>query len=384
MIFGYTEEQLKDLKAADTAVEIFQQPATWQKTVMQIRDNWDALQTFIHTVTDQPDYEIILTGAGTSEYVGNALRPALLRTHHGHVQSIATTDITASPAVFIDPDGPTLLVSFARSGNSPESVGTVRAADKLSGKVKHLVFTCNKEGHLAQWAKESDHCFGIVLTEETNDRSFVMTSSFTNMYIAALMALSGKKEMDLDGTVRAAADFMDNGWQLLRDLLEKKAPRRAVFLGSDILKGIAQESALKIMEITGGDVIAIYDTPMGFRHGPKSVVNEDNLTVLYLSDEPYTRRYEMDVLAELARDRQGSTIIAVTATEDAKVSELADLTITMPFGKETENQRLAPAYITVAQTLALLCSLLTGHTPDNPCPTGEVNRVVQGVTLYEL
>ena len=211
-----------------------------------------------------------------------------------------------------------------------------------------------------------------------------MTSSFTNMYIAALMALSGKKEMDLDGTVRAAADFMDNGWQLLRDLLEKKAPRRAVFLGSDILKGIAQESALKIMEITGGDVIAIYDTPMGFRHGPKSVVNEDNLTVLYLSDEPYTRRYEMDVLAELARDRQGSTIIAVTATEDAKVSELADLTITMPFGKETENQRLAPAYITVAQTLALLCSLLTGHTPDNPCPTGEVNRVVQGVSLYEL
>jgi tagatose-6-phosphate ketose/aldose isomerase len=92
----------------------------------------------------------------------------------------------------------------------------------------------------------------------------------------------------------------------------------------------------------------------------------------------------MDVLAELARDRQGSTIIAVTATEDAKVSELTDLTITMPFGKETENQRLAPAYITVAQTLALLCSLLTGHTPDNPCPTGEVNRVVQGVTLYEL
>jgi len=384
VIFGYTEEQLKKLNAADTASEIFQQPATWQKTVMQIRDNWDALQAFVHTVTDQPDYEIILAGAGTSEYVGNALRPALLRTHHGHVQSIATTDITASPEVFIDPDVPTLLVSFARSGNSPESVGTVRAADKLSDKVKHLVFTCNKDGHLAQWAKESEHCFGIVLTEETNDRSFVMTSSFTNMYVAALMTLSGEKEMDFDGTVHAAADFMENGWQQLRDLLEKKAPQRAVFLGSDILKGIAQESALKIMEITGGDVIAIYDTPMGFRHGPKSVVNEDNLTVLYLSDEPYTRRYEMDVLAELARDRQGSTIIAVTAKEDAKVSALADLTITMPFGKETENQRLAPAYITVAQTLALLCSLLTGHTPDNPCPTGEVNRVVQGVTLYEL
>jgi tagatose-6-phosphate ketose/aldose isomerase len=384
VIFGYTEEQLNELKAADTAGEIFQQPATWQKTVSQIRDNWDALQAFIHTVTDQPDYEIILAGAGTSEYVGNALRPALLRTHHGHVQSIATTDITASPAVFIDPAVPTLLVSFARSGNSPESVGSVQAADKLSDKVKHLVFTCNKDGHLAQWAQKSGHCYGIVLTEETNDQSFVMTSSFTNMYIAALMALSGEKEQDFEATVRAASCFMANGFGPLHDLLAKKAPQRAVFLGSDVLKGIAQESALKLMEITGGDVIAIYDTPMGFRHGPKSVVNESNLTVLYLSDEPYTRRYEMDVLRELARDRQGSTIIAVTAKEDAAVSELADLTVVMPFEEETGSQLLAPAYITVAQTLALLCSLITGHTPDNPCPTGEVNRVVQGVTLYEL
>jgi tagatose-6-phosphate ketose/aldose isomerase len=92
----------------------------------------------------------------------------------------------------------------------------------------------------------------------------------------------------------------------------------------------------------------------------------------------------MDVLRELARDRQGSTIIAVTAKEDAAVSELADLAVVMPFEEETGNQLLAPAYIAVAQTLALLCSLITGHTPDNPCPTGEVNRVVQGVTLYEL
>ncbi len=384
MLFGYTENQLKVLRAADTAGEIRQQPATWQKTIAQIKDIWEDLQAFVHTVTDAPDYQIILSGAGTSEYVGNALRPALLRAHHGHVQSVATTDVVASPESYIDPDTPALLVSFARSGNSPESVGTVQAFDHFSGKVRHLVFTCNKDGHLATWAAENDHCFGVVLTEETNDKSFVMTSSFTNMYIAALMTLLGDQDLPFDAAVKAADAFLENGWSPLRGLLQAAVPHRAVFLGSDVLKGIAQESALKMMEITAGDVISIYDTPMGFRHGPKSVVNAEELTVLYLSDEPVTRRYEMDLLAELDRDRQGSRIIAVTAKDDESVRKLADLTIVLPFEEQTPNSLLAAAYIAVAQTLALLCSLTMGCIPDNPCPTGEVNRVVQGVTIYPL
>ena len=384
MIFGYTENQLKALRAADTAAEIRQQPVTWQKTIAQIKDIWEDLQAFVHSITDAPDYQIILSGAGTSEYVGNALRPALLRVHHGHLQSVATTDIVASPESYIDPDTPVLLVSFARSGNSPESVGTVQAFDHFSDKVRHLVFTCNKDGHLATWAAESDHCFGIVLTEETNDKSFVMTSSFTNMYIAALMALSGDKDLPFEAVIKAADAFLENGWAPLCDTLKAAVPHRAVFLGSDVLKGIAQESALKMMEITAGDVISIFDTPMGFRHGPKSVVNKEELTVLYLSDEPVTRRYEMDLLTELDRDRQGSRIIAVTAKEDETVQKLADLTIVLPFEETTPTCLLAPAYITVAQTLAILTSLAMGCTPDNPCPTGEVNRVVQGVTIYPL
>ena len=50
--------------------------------------------------------------------------------------------------------------------------------------------------------------------------------------------------------------------------------------------------------------------------------------------------------------------------------------------KSCENVLLGFEFINFAQTLAVLKSLELNITPDNPCPTGEVNRVVKGVTLY--
>ena len=146
MIFGYKEENLKEKNAIFTAEEIAQQPAVWQKTIDQVRGVRVSLSRLMEDVTSEGDFDIILTGAGTSEYVGRALYPALLQKLQGRVHAIGTTDIVASPELFISPERTTLLVSFARSGNSPESVGAVKAADRISDKVKHLFITCNEEG----------------------------------------------------------------------------------------------------------------------------------------------------------------------------------------------------------------------------------------------
>ena len=128
----------------------------------------------------------------------------LLQKLRGRVHAIGTTDIVASPELYISPAVTTLLVSFARSGNSPESVGAVKAAERISDKVQHLFITCNAEGELAKLAGEKENCFSIVLAPETNDRSFAMTSSFTSMYLAALIALTGDYEMDLYEAVSSA------------------------------------------------------------------------------------------------------------------------------------------------------------------------------------
>ncbi|MBQ0079096.1 MAG: SIS domain-containing protein [Eubacterium sp.] len=384
LIFGLDNNTLEERNAVFTATEIAQQPATWKKTNEQVNGVAAELKAFVDQVITQPDFDVILTGAGTSEYVGNSLYPSLLQVLAGHVHSIGTTDIVATPRAFLSATKPTLLISFARSGNSPESVGAVEAAEKVCENIYHLFITCNKDGALAKLAAEKDNCFSIVLTDETHDKSFAMTSSFSNMYLAAMKTLANDKMNGLDAITDAAQKFIDEGYAKLADYIDNNSFDRIVYLGTDALKGIAQESALKVLELTAGQMVALYDTPMGFRHGPKSVVNDNTVCVVYISDNPATRRYEMDLLAELYRDKKGSQIIAVSAREDAKIDELSDLHINLGLEDKYENGQLALGFIVVAQALSMLYSLKLGLTPDNPCPTGEVNRVVKGVTIYEV
>lgn len=384
MIFGLDNNTLEARNAVFTATEIAQQPATWQKTNAQVDAIAGDLKAFVDQVISQPDFDVILTGAGTSEYVGNSLYPTLLQVLGGHVHSIGTTDIVATPRAYLSATKPTLLVSFARSGNSPESVGAVEAAEKVCENIYHLFITCNKDGALAKLAAEKDNCFSIVLTDETHDKSFAMTSSFSNMYLAAMKTLAPGKMDALDAVITAAQNFIDEGYAKLSNYIDNNSFDRIVYLGTDVLKGIAQESALKVLELTAGQMVALFDTPMGFRHGPKSVVNDNTVCVVYISDNPATRRYEMDLLAELYRDKKGSQIIAVSARDDENIDGLCDLHINLGIEDKLENGQLALGFIVVAQALSMLYSLKLGLTPDNPCPTGEVNRVVKGVTIYEV
>lgn len=153
-------------------------------------------------------------------------------------------------------------------------------------------------------------------------------------------------------------------------------------LGNIGLKGVAQESALKTLELTAGKVATMYDSELGFRHGPKSIIDDNTLTVAYLSDDEYRRRYELDLVKEMAHQRKGNKIAVVYNHDCEGIEELADYPIQIKVGADMENVLLGLDFILFAQTIALMKSLSLGITPDNPCPTGEVNRVVKGVTLY--
>jgi tagatose-6-phosphate ketose/aldose isomerase len=157
-------------------------------------------------------------------------------------------------------------------------------------------------------------------------------------------------------------------------------PQRVIYLGSGSLQGVAQESALKLLELTSGRLVAMFDSPTGFRHGPKSVVNAQTLIVLLVSNDPYTRQYDLDLLRELRVDGQATRIVAIADQHDPRIEEGEHLYL--PHTLHGDDAQLAFCYLLYGQFYALHTSLSLGISPDNPCPTGHVNRVVQGVNIY--
>ncbi|HIR98266.1 MAG TPA: SIS domain-containing protein [Candidatus Merdisoma faecalis] len=385
-IFGITEEKMQETSSNWTVKEIYQQPATWEKTCRQIEEHKDEIQKFIDQVITQEDFDVILTGAGTSEFVGNALFPHLTGLLNYKVKSYGTTDIVATPEAYLSRTKPTLLISFGRSGNSPESIGAVDAAESVCDNLYHLFVTCNKDGALSKRAESTEHCYAINLTPETHDQSFAMTSSFSNMYLATYLCFHLNELDKVVAEVRkiaaAGQNFLDNQYSIPQTIVNEYDFNRIVYLGSNTLKGTSQESALKMLELTAGRVVTMYDTPLGFRHGPKSIIDDNTLTVVYLSDDAYTRQYEIDLIKEMSGQRKGNRIVAVMSKTDEAVAALVDYTVVFGLEENHENVQLGLDYILFAQTLAVLKSLSLSITPDNPCPTGEVNRVVKGVTLY--
>ncbi|MDO4500806.1 MAG: SIS domain-containing protein [Erysipelotrichaceae bacterium] len=386
MVFNRTLEQWTEVGAHLTSKEIHQQPETWLKTFNQIKAEGAAIKAFISKVTSQPDFDIVLTGAGTSEFVGNSTFPFLSPLMDYKVKSYATTDIVAYPEDFLSRTKPTLLISFGRSGNSPESVAAVEAANVVCDNIYHLFVTCNNEGALSKFAEGKDNCYAINLTPETHDQSFAMTSSYTNMYLATVLSFLiddlDKYEPVIKEIAEQTAKFADNGYHTVEKIVDEFDFTRIVYLGSNCLKGVSQESALKLCELTAGGIMTTYDTTMGFRHGPKSVICPGSLDVIYLSDDPYTRKYDLDIVKEMAGERAGNKLVVVSSYDDPEAKEYADYFISFDNKNRYDNVFLGIQFVNVGQTFALLKSIKTGVRPDTPCPSGKVNRVVKGVNIY--
>lgn len=385
-IFNIENENMRETKSVHTFNEIYQQPKTWKKTCSLIKEKKQEIQTFIDYVVSKDDYDIILAGAGTSEFIGNALYSNLNKKLKYKVKSYATTDLVLAPENYISKDRPILMISFGRSGNSPESIGAIDVVERINSNVYHLFITCNKEGKLSKRAKHNAHCLALNLTDETHDKGFAMTSSFTNMYLAMYLCfnLDRIEEVieEVNHVINAGQQFLDTQFEKVKEVADTYDFNRIVYLGSDVFKGVAQESALKMLELTAGKVVILYDTPLGFRHGPKSIIDDSTLIVMYVNGDAYTRRYEIDLLKEMYDERKGNKIVALMTEKDLEDVSFVDYHIAFQLDKKQDNVILGLVYILFAQLLAVYKSLSLDITPDNPCPTGEVNRVVQGVTLY--
>jgi tagatose-6-phosphate ketose/aldose isomerase len=136
-----------------------------------------------------------------------------------------------------------------------------------------------------------------------------------------------------------------------------------------------------VLELTGGQIVATSDSSLGFRHGPKAVLNERAVVVVYVSNDPYTRQYDLDIIAELRSTMAPGSVIAVEAGDDGTPDEGS---WRLAGAGDIEDAALALPAVICAQLIGLKAAVLRGIRPDNPFPSGEVNRVVHGVTLHPL
>jgi tagatose-6-phosphate ketose/aldose isomerase len=375
-----SEAILSQAGAVWTAREIEQQPSSWLRTRDLIHAHAAPIAAFLEPLLTRPELRIILTGAGSSAFIGECLAPLLLRRLDRRVEAIATTDLISGPTLYLQPEVPTLLVSFGRSGSSPESLAAVDLTERLLRECHHLVFTCNEQGTLYRRCRGRANSLAILLPPETHDQSFAMTSSFTAMMLAASLVFGGEGGHVAQLASATQALLAEHNASLRT--LASESYSRVVYLGSNGFKALAREGALKLMELSDGQVVAAFDSPLGFRHGPKTIVTGDTLIFLFISNDPYTRCYDLDLLRELRRDGRSGKIIAITAKADDP--EALGECLRVRGLAHAEDGELYFPYVVCAQLYAFHRSLALGNSPDQPSNSGTVTRVVHGVTVHTL
>ena len=285
----------------------------------------------------------------------------------------------------LPPGRPGLLVSLARSGDSPESRGAVELLLDTEPEFRHVVVTCNEHGNLARAWRTHEKVRVITLPAETHDKSLVMTSSFTNLLLAArflgMLERPGEYRKLCQRLGQVTEELMRSSFDILAKIAASDF-RRAVFLGSGSRFAASREAALKMLELTSGRVTTLCETYLGFRHGPMSYVQDDTLIVCDLSCDSTLRAYELDLLHELDRKKLGlSKVIVGQNIPDSAVRE-GDEVIECAGLDELGDEETPAVYVVVAQLLAFFRCLEEGLQPDSPSEGGIINRVVQKFPLH--
>jgi tagatose-6-phosphate ketose/aldose isomerase len=392
------EAEKRERGLEHTPGEIQQQPATWTKTYERCRARSAELQALLRGAgvgkaafmagpsSPNTALTVYLVGAGTSDYAGRALAPLLRRQWGSDVWAIPSTTMLTDFNDFHLAGRQYLWISFSRSGDSPEGVALLERALAQNPEIRHVVITCNARGRMAQLcARHADRALALVLDDAVNDRGLAMTSSFSNMLLAGQFVAHGEQPEAFGEMVR---QMSETGAQFLPAAAEVAAAvttlgcSRACFVGSGALRAVADESALKVVELSAGRVTTLAETPLGLRHGPMSSVDAQTLLVAYLSSEPRRRGYELDLLREIERKRLGRVRVAVTVQGVDDVSPLVDYCLALDCAPDFPDLYRPGLDVMLGQLIGLFASVRCGLKPDQPSPNGAITRVVQPIKLY--
>ncbi len=364
-----------------TLREIAQQPVTWLETAHAMVAEMPAFASLLSEPAASRG-PLLLTGSGSSHCIAQSLAPSLQTAFRRPALAIPAGDVLTDPEAILASQ-PGLVISFARSGDSPESSALVDHCLAARPGTQHLIFTCNARGTLATRYKKEPRVTCVVLDEKTNDKSLVMTSSFTNLFVAghALTRLEDPAgyEQRVARLSRAAERILTRCDSL--SLLSRRDFRSAIFLASSARIGGARESALKMLEMSSGHVMTMSETYLGLRHGPMSAVHPSTLIVCFLASDPVVRGYETDLLRELTQKKLGLGKVIVGSQIPAALVSPQDVAVDI--GAPSVEDRDFPVLdVVVGQLLAFFECRSLGLRPDAPSPDNVIRRVVEGFPMH--
>jgi tagatose-6-phosphate ketose/aldose isomerase len=379
-LLARTPDEQNRLGYFHTLREICQQPTTWTQTCSLMLSCAPTLKKSLDGLAS-----LILTGSGSSEYAGDCVRQVLQNELRVTTQAIGGGILLTDGSKALPVGRPAMMVSLARSGDSPESVGALSVVLALEPEIRHLVLTCNEAGSLAKTYQDHSRVHVITTAEGTNDQSLVMTSSFTNLVLAArFLGLTEQPEAYrtiCERLSKIASDLLNTQFDNLARLASVRF-LRAVFLGTGSRFGAAREAALKMLEMTAGRVTTLCETYLGLRHGPMSYVDKDTLVVCFLSSDPTIRAYETDLLHELDQKELGLLKLIIGEDVPKGVLRPNDVVIECRGLREVGDQNAPVIDVVVGQLLGFFRCLNEGLRPDSPSEDGIINRVVQSFTLH--
>jgi tagatose-6-phosphate ketose/aldose isomerase len=362
----------------DTLTEICMQPLLWTDTARRIaglREQWPGLEGLGW---------LALTGSGSSQYACDCVAPVLQAETAMPVFALAGGWLLLEGAQSVPAARPGLLVSLARSGDSPESAGVVESFLETEPAVLHLIITCNAEGKLATRFAGDPRVTVLVLDGRTNDRSLVMTGSFTNLVLAS-------RGLGLWRCPDALETMAERLASLGKDLLLKHTGTlaavarsrytRVVYLASGCRFGAARESALKMLEMNAGRIPTMAETYLGVRHGPMCAIDRDTLVVCSLASEPLARAYEEDLICELNRKALGAGKLIVGEQIPPSLLTGNDVALEIPGLAALGDSNVPVLDAMVGQLLAFFRCLAGGLRPDMPS-TGVISRVVNRFRIH--
>lgn len=348
---------MMDLSTWQTWREIHAQPTIWESFGPKVRDMRKGMRDWIK---DSKATEVWFSGAGSSGFIGDFVAAALGTSFDLPLRSVASTDLVSAPDQFLGGPGLPLVVNFGRSGDSTETIGVLNLLDKLAVNAPRINITCNAKGELARRGGRNHQT--IILPPATHDQAFAMTASYSTMLLTALGIFGGEPPRSVFS--KLAETLRHRLPQYAAMAKKMPTPTRVVITGSGALRFTARESALKIMELTGGQIPVLWDSALGFRHGPKAFVTPGTHVFCLISADPKIARYDRDLAAELRA--QYTNVI---------VSEIDPTPFPDAWGSVVQ--------AAAAQVVAVVLSNRLGFNVDDPfAGQGTLTRVVTTTKLY--